>query len=126
MSSPTSTIEIFQNHPEQLVFKAEQVIFSEGEPSNFMYGIIEGEVELMTNGQTFERIGPGEVFGTAALLEEQPRPYTAIAKKDCQLATLDEQHFLFAAQELPTFALEVIKSYLTRLERLLGLEVLSS
>jgi CRP/FNR family transcriptional regulator, cyclic AMP receptor protein len=126
MSSPTSTLEIFQNHSEQLSFNTKQVIFAEGEPSNFMYGIVEGEVELISDGQIVERIGPGEVFGIDALLEEQPRPYTAIAKTDCQLATLNEQHFLFATQELPTFALEVIKSYLTRLERLLGLEVLSS
>jgi CRP-like cAMP-binding protein len=119
MSRSTSTLEIFQNHSEQLSFDDEQVIFAEGEPSNVMYGIIEGEVELTTHGQTVERIGPGEIFGIDALLEEQPRPYTAIAKTNCQLATLNEQHFLFATQELPMFALEVIKSYLSRLERLL-------
>ncbi len=118
MSSPTSTLEIFQNHSEQLSFSTEQVIFAKGEPSRFMYGIVEGEVELIANGQTLERIGPGEVFGVDALLEEQPRPYTAIAKTDCRLATLNEQHFLFATQELPMFALEVIKSYVSRLERL--------
>lgn len=122
MLNPTTTLAIFQNHQQKHSYKADEIIFEEGEQSNFMYGIIEGEVALTSNGQTIETIGSGEVFGISALLEEQPRPYTAIAKKDCILAEVDRRHFLFITQELPMFALEIMQSYAARLERLAGLE----
>lgn len=93
MASSTSTLEIFQHHSEQISFNGEQVIFAEGEPSKFMYGIVKGEVELIANGQTVERIGPGEVFGIDALLEEQPRPYTEIAAlSESVLRQLPQKH----------------------------------
>ncbi len=122
MLNPTTTLEIFQNHQQKHSYKASEVIFAEGEQSNFMYGIIEGEVEVTSNDQTIEKLGPGEVFGISALLEEQPRLYTAIAKKDCILAEVDKRHFLFITQELPMFALEIMQSYAARLDRLAGLE----
>lgn len=121
MISPITTLEIFQKQPNPLIFKAGQIVFEAGQPSDVMYGIIDGEVDLVVNGRTVETINSGEVFGIAALVEEQPRAYTAIAKTDCQLAVLDEQAFFFAVQELPMFALEVMQSYAARLERLWSL-----
>ncbi len=52
MLSPTTTLEIFQNYQQRHSYKANEVIFAEGEQSNFMYGIIESEVALTSNGQT--------------------------------------------------------------------------
>jgi CRP-like cAMP-binding protein len=125
MISPITTLEIFQKQPNPLSFEAGQVIFETGQPSDVMYGIIDGEVDLVADGRTIETIESGEVFGIAALVEEQPRSYTAIAKTDCQLAVLDEERFFFAVQELPMFALEVIQSYAARLERMWGFSGLS-
>ena len=40
------------------------------------------------------------------------------AKTDSLLAFLDREHFMFAVQQTPMFALEVMKSYSDRLRRL--------
>ncbi|HEY9824389.1 MAG TPA: cyclic nucleotide-binding domain-containing protein [Stenomitos sp.] len=122
MASLITTLEVLQKQPAPLFYTAGQVIFAQGEPSDVMYGILNGEVDLIFHGQTVETLTAGDVFGIAALVEERPRTYTAITKTDCHIVTLDEQHFLFAVQELPMFALEVMQSYVTRLEQLWAIE----
>lgn len=83
-----------------------------------MYGVLEGEIALSVNEKIVETIVPGGVFGIGALISSSVRTYTAIAQTDCKLAFLDEERFLFVVQETPFFALEVMKSYSERLNRL--------
>ncbi|MEQ8537863.1 MAG: cyclic nucleotide-binding domain-containing protein [Coleofasciculus sp. D1-CHI-01] len=118
MLEPANTVSILQKQAEPKTFSADQVIFKEADPANYMYGILEGEVNISVNGKIVETIGKGEVFGTGTLIGVGDRTYSAIAKTDCTLAFLDQQRFLFAVQETPMFALDVMKSYSERLNRL--------
>ena len=84
-----------------------------------MYGIIEGEIEMYVDGKVIEVIKEGDIFGQGALVhEDHLRASTVIAKTDCKLAVLDREHFLFAVQQTPMFALEVMRSYSDRHRRL--------
>ncbi|WP_066377702.1 MULTISPECIES: Crp/Fnr family transcriptional regulator [unclassified Anabaena] len=118
MLSPVITIGIFQKQSDHKVFSAGEVIFTEGQPGEYMYGIVEGTVDISVNGKVVETIEAGEVFGAGVLVGVQNRTYTAIAHSDCKLAYLNEKRFLFAVQETPMFALMVIKNYSERLTRL--------
>ncbi|WP_118166735.1 Crp/Fnr family transcriptional regulator [Nostoc sphaeroides] len=118
MLSPVVTISIFQKQPDPQAFSAGQVIFEEGQPGDNMYGILEGEVDVLVNGKVVETIDTGDVFGVGVLVGVKNRTYTAIAKVDSKLGFLNEQKFLFAVQETPMFALQVMKSYSERLSRL--------
>jgi CRP-like cAMP-binding protein len=98
------------------------VIFSEGEAGKFIYGILEGAVEIWVKGKVVETIQQGDVFGEGAIVHlDHTRTSSAIAKTDCRLAFLDRQHFLFVVQQTPLFALEVINSYSDRLRHLRAL-----
>jgi CRP-like cAMP-binding protein len=123
MLSPVVTVSIFQKQPDPQPYSAGQVIFEEGQPGDFMFGILEGEVEILVNGKVVETITSGDIFGTGVLVGIKNRTYTAIAKTECKLAYLDEKRFLFAVQETPMFALNVIKKYSERLSRLQHLMV---
>ncbi|MDM9583270.1 MULTISPECIES: cyclic nucleotide-binding domain-containing protein [unclassified Nostoc] len=118
MLSPVITVSIFQKQPDPKAFSAGQVIFEEGQSGDEMYGIIEGEVDILVNGKVVETIETGEIFGAGVLVGVKSRTYAAIAKVDTKLGFLDEQGFLFAVQETPVFALQVMKSYSERLSRL--------
>lgn len=122
MLEAAEIVNLLQKQPEPKLYQAGQEIFKEGELGEFMYGILEGQVDLIVNGKAVETIDTGDVFGSGALIGVGYRTYTAIAKTDCKLAFLDRRKFLFAVQETPIFALKVMKSYserLSRLERLL-------
>jgi CRP-like cAMP-binding protein len=116
---PSETVKIFQNQPNCKTTPAGTVIFEHGQPGDYMYGIIEGEVTQSLDGKVVETLKAGNVFGESALVHpESIRFTTAVAKTDCKLACLDRSHFLFAVQETPMFALEVMRSYSDRLQLL--------
>jgi CRP/FNR family transcriptional regulator, cyclic AMP receptor protein len=118
MLQPIETIKILQNHPDRS-FKAGEVIFETGQTGDVMYGVIEGELEVHLIDKIIETIKPGDIFGVGALIHtDELRTTTVIAKTDCKLAYLDREHFMFAVQETPMFALEVMKSYSDRFRRL--------
>jgi CRP-like cAMP-binding protein len=119
MLNPAKTVELFQKDPQNRSFMPGEVIFREGEPGSVMYGVIEGEVEMSIKGKVIETIKPGDIFGEGALVhDDHLRASTAIAKTDCKLAFLDKEHFLFAVQQTPMFALQVMRSYSDRFRRL--------
>ena len=119
MLKPVETIKILQNNSPIKSFSAGEIIFHQGTEGNMIYGIIDGEVEMLVDDKVVEIIRAGDVFGQGALLHsDHLRTSTAKAKTDCQIAFLDQEHFLFAVQETPMFALEVMRSYSDRLRRL--------
>jgi CRP-like cAMP-binding protein len=119
MSEPARTVSIFQKEPKHLHVAAGDIIFEAGAIGELMYGVIEGTVELMANGKVAETIHEGDVFGEGALVHpSRTRMTTAVAKTDCVLACLDKQRFLFAVQNTPMFAIEIMQSFSERLRRL--------
>jgi CRP-like cAMP-binding protein len=119
MLKPIETLKILQNHSQIKSFSAGDVIFRQGTEGDKMYGIIEGEVEVLADNKVVETIDEGDVFGQGALLHsDHLRTSTVKAKTNCKIASLDREHFLFAVQETPMFALEVMRSYSDRLRYL--------
>ena len=115
------TIRSFESRPEKTYEPGEQ-IFAEGEPGSCMFGVIEGEVEFQLEGQIIETLQKGELFGVGAIVgKEHFRASSAIAKAQCRIAELDRSHFLFAVQQTPMFALEVMRTYSERYRRLKAL-----
>ncbi|MGB5633880.1 MAG: cyclic nucleotide-binding domain-containing protein [Waterburya sp.] len=120
MLKPVETIKILQNNSyTQSFLPAGEIIFQQGAEGNEMYGVIDGEVEMLVNDKVVETIKKGDVFGQGALVHsDNLRTSTARAKTDCKIASLDQEHFLFAVQETPMFAIEVMRSYSDRLRSL--------
>ncbi|MEL6908840.1 MAG: cyclic nucleotide-binding domain-containing protein [Cyanobacteria bacterium J06629_2] len=119
MLSPVKTVGIFQTAPEPQSFQAGDVVFSTGDSGSVMYGIVEGVIEISVNGKVLETIHEGDIFGEGALVHfDSQRASTAIAKTDCKLAFIERKNFLFAVQQTPMFALEIMRSYSDRIRRL--------
>lgn len=120
MLRPAETVEIFERQAQpKKAYAAGEVIFREGETGHLMFGILDGEVEMSVGGKVVEILKRGDVFGVGALVHDDAlRMSTAIAKTACTLASLDRKHFIFAVQETPLFALEVIRSYSDRFRSL--------
>jgi CRP/FNR family transcriptional regulator, cyclic AMP receptor protein len=119
MLDPVKTISIFQKQPDPKTFKAGETIFEIGESGEAMFGIIEGEVDIFFNEKLVETLTKGDIFGQGVMVHmDSKRASTAIAKTDCQLGYLQKPRFLFAVQETPEFAIEVMRSYSNRLRHL--------
>ena len=105
---------------EVLELRKGEVLFRSGEMGKSMYGILEGTVRLSwtsTNGTiSHEDIVAGHVFGAGALvMEDHQRLGTATASEDCRLIVMNREKFLFAMQEAPLFAIQLLASVDERL-----------
>ena len=96
---------------------AGEVIFTEGEHGDEMFGIIEGRVALRNAEGAVAELGPDDVFGEMAIIDASPRMATAVAMTDAVLAVIDHHRFLFLVHETPTFALQVMSTMADRLRR---------
>ena len=101
-------------------FAAGELIFRSGETGACMFGLLEGSVELSWNEDSgHERIEAGDVFGAGALVTTEHRRYgNAKALSDCRVLVMNREKFLFAVQESPMFAIELLASIDQRLRQL--------
>ena len=114
------TMRSLASQGEVMDVEAGGVIFRSGEPGDCMFGLLEGEVELSWDGDRGqERIEAGEVFGAGALVTQDHCRYgMARAVTPCRLLVMNREKFLFAVQEAPMFALELLGSIDQRLRDL--------
>ncbi len=83
-------------------------LFHHGDSGERMYLILDGKVRISRNvggmgEEALAVLGPGEVFGEMALLDESPRSADAIVHESCQLLSIPKDAFddlLFSRKEL--------------------------
>ena len=102
---------------ETTSFAAGQFVFKAGDPGETMYVVMEGEVEILDGSVLLETAGPGSIVGELALIDDEPRSATVVAKTDCRLVPVDRRRFQYMVQETPFFALAVMKVLADRLRK---------
>jgi CRP-like cAMP-binding protein len=118
-----TTINLFNNDKDFVIFPAGQVIFEKGGLADRMYVVIDGEVEISIDGQFLDTTGAGGIVGEMALIDSSPRSATAIAKTQCKLVGVDKNRFNFLVQQTPNFASNVMKIMVERIRKLDALVV---
>ena len=83
---------------KQIKYKAGDLIFKEGDPSDFVYKIVSGEVEVfMESGGKTVILGlmrAGEFLGEMGIVDDQPRSASARAKNQVSMIIYEENEFL--------------------------------
>lgn len=111
-------LELFNTSQDTVEFGVGTVIFSERQPGDLMYVVLEGEVEIRVNNELLDLVRPGEVFGEMALADSKKRSATAIVRQASRLAAVDEEKFLAMVQQEPYFAIDVIRTLAKRLRKM--------
>ena len=78
---------------EEVEFKKDQVIFKEGELSDALYLVIDGQVRLERENKLVMIAKGKNVFGTWALFDDEPRVVTATSLEDTHLLKIDKEDF---------------------------------
>jgi CRP-like cAMP-binding protein len=69
-----------------------ELLFREGDPSDALYVIVEGEVAVQTEGPPradMSRLGAGAFIGEVALMTDQPRSATVVCTQPAELLRID-------------------------------------
>ena len=114
------TMRALASKAEVIHINQGDVLFHTGETGTCMYGLLEGSVQLTwidsAGHEGHEDIPVGHVFGAGALvMEDHQRLSTATATSDCRLIAMNRDKFLFAVQETPMFAVQLLASIDARL-----------
>ncbi len=101
---------------QKVSFKKGDIIFHAGEMGDALYIIYEGSVEVIKPGkgdepeQVMTELGPGEIFGEMALLEELPRSATIRAKDNVRLLRIPREYFMKLLNEDQMIALKIYRA----------------
>jgi CRP/FNR family cyclic AMP-dependent transcriptional regulator len=122
-----AALAFFKSVGEVDTFDAGGTIFSENEKAgrfslkrNKMYLVLEGQVNLVANGNFLGMVGAGEIFGEMASLSQAPRSASAVARSACRVISLDDKQFQAALQRQPEFALMMMSVIIGRLRKSLA------
>lgn len=113
-------VPLFENTAEQQWFGAGNTIFNLGDAGDSMFVVLQGEVEMWVQDRVVCRAGPGEFFGEMVLIDQSNRHATAIASRDCLLATVSASRFRVLLEQAPGFSLHVMRVLADRLRRSSG------
>lgn len=87
-------------------FRKKEVIFSEGDPSDWLYVVIKGKVKITKLSQSgreiiLEIISPMDFFGGVAVMRGFPYPANAVAMDDAELLKISRSNLMRILDRFP-------------------------
>jgi hypothetical protein len=96
-----------------------ETIYQEEDPADALYMVVEGRVRIVTGDRTSE-VGPGEAFGTWALVDDSARGHRAECIEDGRTLALHRDEFYDVAASDLTLLQEVVRALARRLRALVS------
>lgn len=95
-------------------------LYEEDDPADALYMVVEGRVRLSTGDRTTSEVGPGEAFGTWALVDDSRRGHRAECTEDGLALALQRDDFYDRAAGDLTLLQEVLRVLAKRLRSLVS------
>jgi CRP-like cAMP-binding protein len=91
------------------------VVFVKDDAADCAYVVKSGAVEIREAGRALESVGPGEIFGEVAMIDEGPRSASAVAVGSTELYVVDPVAFDRLVRDDPDFAVTLLRDMARRL-----------
>ncbi|MEE9239587.1 MAG: cyclic nucleotide-binding domain-containing protein [bacterium] len=106
-------LKILTNISEEVDYQAGDILFNENDPSDYLYVIVDGEIEIVKNhGSAGELrlavLHPKASFGELTLFGNEGRSATAIANKDSTFLAIEKEHLLLLIKENPAISTTIL------------------
>lgn len=99
---------------EDMDVPAGTVFCKQGDFGHEFFVILQGEAEVMRNGECVATLGPGDMFGEIALLERVRRTATVTAKTPLRFFVMTSQAFWSLIDQHPEIEREVLRTLARR------------
>jgi hypothetical protein len=84
-------------------------LFKQGDPGDALYVVVHGKVGIVRDGKTIASLGPGEVFGEMAILDQETRSTDVVVETDADLLHVSVDDFNTALEDTAEIASGVIR-----------------
>ena len=102
-------------------FRAGERIFSQGDPGDALYVIVQGLVDHFRDGEHVLRSQAKETFGDVSLLDGAPRPTDVVAVEDTRVLVIDRRDFLDLLADRPELLTGFFRAVSQQLRTLIDL-----
>jgi len=97
-----------------------EIVFRQGDEAGCMYLLYSGAVAVYREGDVeralLDKLGPGDVFGEMALVDEKPRSATVTALEDSVLIPVTASFLKENILKDPRFIFQIIETLILRIE----------
>ncbi|MDP9227339.1 MAG: MFS transporter [Actinomycetota bacterium] len=121
--APRQTLESIASVMTEESVGAGTDIVREGEPADDFFVVLEGELEVLSAGETGARsrrvnsLGPGDYFGEIGLLEGIPRTASVRSITPARVYRIPGRDFLETVNQTPAMTMTILDSVVGRLAR---------
>jgi CRP/FNR family transcriptional regulator, cyclic AMP receptor protein len=107
-----------RNAGSNMTFQPGATLFNEGDVLKNVYVVQSGTVDILTHDKVADTCGPGDVLGFISIIDGGASTGTARVKETAELSILDERKFFFMVDEVPNFALYIMRALAHRIRGL--------
>ncbi|MFN3603306.1 MAG: Crp/Fnr family transcriptional regulator [Leptonema sp. (in: bacteria)] len=103
-------------------YQPKQIIIKEGDFGKEVYLIISGKVVVAEKNASSNKyrvlatLGPGEIFGEMAMIDNQPRSATLLAINPCKILVLSPEDFEKVFKTHPRWSLKLLSALSKRIQ----------
>jgi len=94
------------------------IVMKEGDVGHSAVIVLKGSAVVRRNGRKLRDIGPGEIAGEMALLDDAPRSATVQCTSDCSLLEITGGQFRAVMADVPTISRKVLATLAGRIRDL--------
>lgn len=129
-ASLVRTLPLFQSVPRDRVEEIARVtdrvwvrpgtaLARQGALAHEFFVLIEGEADVIRDGEVIATLGPGDFFGEIGLVGQPFRTATVVARTDAEVAVVTRQHFRPLLRRFPDLASTILSAGTRRVTRTL-------
>ena len=96
-------------------FESGHAIVTKGDAGIGFYLILEGAVEVRSDGKILSKLGPGQFFGEMSIIDNQPRSADVVATEASRVLILSAWSFKTLISDNPKIALKMMQEFVRRL-----------
>lgn len=110
-----------------MFISAGETLLEEGEGSNQLYWVMEGRFKVTTKVRNVRvevnQLGPGDLIGEIAFIDQKPRSATVTALTDAQVIRLEYDEFKEMLEESPKWLRKIVHTLAGKVRQLSTLDV---
>jgi signal transduction histidine kinase len=122
---PQAELDLLAQLTHEKTLEPGSQIFKEGDPGDGLYFIKDGLVEISVNvgpnaEHVISQVGPGDILGEMAVLEDKPRSATATALQKTSLLFIPRGELLGLVSRSPALSMALLREISSRLREFNG------